>query len=1376
MSSVSILHLTDLHFGQPDGSYFGAVEQQFFLDLRDTFQQIGGWDLIIIGGDIAYSGRLEEFETANKFFEKLLSVIDDLQKSRPPLLATPGNHDLAWADAVSPVALVLTELGEKWPQREQVWKMILGEAASDYHRLIAACFANYSTWWKPWLAKIKSSNQLHLHEGCLPGDFTACLTKGDTRIGIVGLNSSLLQLTGENFEGRLALHPEQLTNALPEKELSWFHTNDAALLLTHHPPKWLSTRNKEQFNDRIDFPGRFAVHLSGHLHEPWSEASSLGFAAGRRLVTGPSLFGFERTSNGFNRVHGYGTIKLEFDQTPDHGSIRYFPRAARKKQAGHWSFARDNDFDLQDSDGGTRAENGRFKTTRIRSATNGNEHPEAPDTLPPDPKPTILPPGAFDLPEINAASVNAKFVGRGRILEDFRTSLRGILARGKQTDLTSTNVAQLFWLHGFGGMGKSWFVRRACVEAASGAEGTCRVGLVDWHHYAWHRPASTPPRDPPEMFDAIAYRLTKIYGESMLDYWLTRERLASKWPVHRQWQEKLDEALSFLEMHGNGWKDYFVDSITAHGPPAELRTRIEKTSSLLEGLGIMAGTPEQVSAKLVQLRRSNPPHEVPVDGIFDKWAANFNIADPEVVQPTRTLAESLERCLRVACASTPLLLALDTCEILSQHTYRDLLHQWLRFLCSPLVNGQVPILIIAASRHRADSEVSSRFAWRDLIDPISFRSIDFDQATFTRGDIKQLLEQQGISPKKSTTLSENIYDLTRGVPLATATLLDYSAEELGELDWLNIGFFSELNRARALEKMYEVVAKRFILHLERRPDDFRDVATLALLLRAEKELLSKIWRTRNPHQRLHELTERYTLLLDGDLHPTVRDFLRQHWRVSPRPELPAIAEMLLSSHDELKSNDEELTEESLDWTLERLNLLSWTKGEDAYPDFARSLVVFLALGEDVEGLRSLACEIRPARKSNDRIKSILSSTPVWYFSASSIPRDVLSWIEREVTRSGDERERAYLELLRALQQNEMQQYDSAAASFRKGFAYFGTRIPRKEFFAPAYIRAVAAAGQRHGEAAKEAIRWCDSVGFDPEDEWNQDFYWILHNSADYERTREYCDRIIREEPKNLGARAYLGHVYAVHLNQLEEAESVFRAGLEIDGEDATLHYFLADVLARQPDRKIEAESEYLATLKQVNGVMDEARVKTALAGFYSKIGQQDKATTTFREVLKLNVKDPGLLNSYAWALYMANKDLSDAKEKAAAGCKLAPQDTHLLHTYSAILVRLNEWISAAPLLPRWLADTSDDRLKGSWHDFVLTFRDAVSFGHAAEFATMFDRLRGGTPFDLVRRALLGTCGREDAASGLSPVNRRAVDELARQMLGTDLDNRFPAYE
>ena len=1020
MTSFSILHLTDLHFGQPDHSnYFGGVEQQFLHDIRQTYEsnKIGTWDVIIVGGDVAYSGRREEFNLADRFFRKLLDLLQELQSFEPPLIAVPGNHDLAWADALDPAAIVLTELGAKWPQFEPVWSKILGDETSPYRSRIAECFANYTAWWAPWAQKIKSVNALRLHEGALPGDFTLTLTKGRERIGIVGLNSSSLQLTKENFEGKLALHPAQFNAVLPDKDLAWFDTLDAAVLLTHHPPEWLSAANRRHFQESISYPGRFVVHLTGHLHKPQGEAKALGFSAGRRLVTGPSLFGFERTSDDFDRVHGYGTIQINVGQTSSQGTIRYFPRSARKKQDGFWSIVRDDGFDLNDSDGGTAPENGQFQISQARIASRPKE--AAPRDLVREPaiapEPAAVPSEIAELPEINAALVNARFVGRGRIFEDFRSSLRGLLQHGNPADPSFANIAKLFWLHGFGGMGKSWFLRRACIEASSGAEGMCRVGLVDWHPYDWHRPASTPPRDAPEVFDAIAYRLTKLYGPALMrDYWDSRARLAPKWPLHRQWQERLDEVLSIFETYGSEWKSHFPDTIVAHGPPSELRARLGKTASLLDSLGILSGPPEQVKVNLVRLRQETPSCETPMGGFFERWATA--LADPEVAQPTCTLAKSLQRCLRAACGQTPLLLALDTCEILSQHTHKDLLHHWLRFLLSPLVNGQARILIIAASRDRADSDMSSRYQWRDLLDPLSFRSIDFDQAPFTRADIKHLLEQHGVSPERSTALAQNILDLTRGVPLAVATLLDSSNDgrDLENLTWLEFDWSSELNRARALEKMIEVVTARFVLHLKGRPDDFRDVAALALLRRAEEEVLGKFWRSRNPRQRLRELTERYTLLLDGDLHPTVRDFLRQHWRFAPPPELADIAMSLAAAHAETRPTDETEPEEPTDWALERLNLLSWMKGEDAYPEFARAFVAFLALGEDIENLRSLACEIRPTSKSGSKLQAMLSFESSWHISALSVPNEVLTWIEREAGRSGDTREKAYLDVLRGL--------------------------------------------------------------------------------------------------------------------------------------------------------------------------------------------------------------------------------------------------------------------------------------------------------------------------------------------------------------------------
>ena len=42
---------------------------------------------------------------------------------------------------------------------------------------------------------------------------------------------------------------------------------DFALLMTHHPPTWLTTKAREELYGEIAPPGRFVAHLYGHMHE-----------------------------------------------------------------------------------------------------------------------------------------------------------------------------------------------------------------------------------------------------------------------------------------------------------------------------------------------------------------------------------------------------------------------------------------------------------------------------------------------------------------------------------------------------------------------------------------------------------------------------------------------------------------------------------------------------------------------------------------------------------------------------------------------------------------------------------------------------------------------------------------------------------------------------------------------------------------------------------------------------------------------------------------------------------------------------------------------------------------------------------------------------
>jgi predicted MPP superfamily phosphohydrolase len=91
---MNILHITDLHFGR-DPSEGASDERQLALDrLLNTIEGLDEpWipTVICLSGDVAFSGRMEEYELAAAWLKRLLSI---LHLSPANLVICPGNHDI----------------------------------------------------------------------------------------------------------------------------------------------------------------------------------------------------------------------------------------------------------------------------------------------------------------------------------------------------------------------------------------------------------------------------------------------------------------------------------------------------------------------------------------------------------------------------------------------------------------------------------------------------------------------------------------------------------------------------------------------------------------------------------------------------------------------------------------------------------------------------------------------------------------------------------------------------------------------------------------------------------------------------------------------------------------------------------------------------------------------------------------------------------------------------------------------------------------------------------------------------------------------------------------------------------------------------------
>ncbi len=266
--------------------------------------------------------------------------------SSPVFLAVPGNHDLV-RPATHEAAAKALQHG--WSKDHDVQRTFWENHGSSYRRVIDRAFANYSHWWQ----KTKLPKPQLLRSGLLPGDFAATLEKDGAKLGIVGLNTAFLQFKSGNSRGQLAIGPGQFHVACNGDGASWSEMHHACLLLTHHPPDWLDKASQGVLNGEVADPGRFALHMFGHMHEHRYSIVSPGTAQAWRYWQTSSLFSRYGWRRPGKRVHGYSIGRLEVSLPSATATLRLWPRKAVFNEPGIWHFAQDTTGPLLSKDGGT---------------------------------------------------------------------------------------------------------------------------------------------------------------------------------------------------------------------------------------------------------------------------------------------------------------------------------------------------------------------------------------------------------------------------------------------------------------------------------------------------------------------------------------------------------------------------------------------------------------------------------------------------------------------------------------------------------------------------------------------------------------------------------------------------------------------------------------------------------------------------------------------------------------------------------------------------------------------------------------------------------------------------------------------------------------
>lgn len=341
-SRFSWLHLSDLHIGMKSHQWMWQnVKHQVYEDFRYLRSVHGKWDVVIFSGDLTQKGEVEEFSQLTIVLKEIWGVFAETN-FQPYLFVVPGNHDLVRPSALDPVKLALDNWWDTPKLRNAFWT----KDGAGIRSALSLYFKNF----EEWKTQLKDAGipLLEGTEGAIPGDVASVFSSGELSVGLVGLNSTWLQLDGEDHKGQLHVDPFQLSSVTGGDATGWAKGQNLNLLVTHHPLDWLHSESLKVFNQEIDVSGRFGAHLYGHMHTAAAyQKSHLGMQA-KRSIQSASLFGLEHFGvDGEDRKHGYslGIIDVPVDAA---ATLTLLPRAARdvageRKVGADYTLPIDND-------------------------------------------------------------------------------------------------------------------------------------------------------------------------------------------------------------------------------------------------------------------------------------------------------------------------------------------------------------------------------------------------------------------------------------------------------------------------------------------------------------------------------------------------------------------------------------------------------------------------------------------------------------------------------------------------------------------------------------------------------------------------------------------------------------------------------------------------------------------------------------------------------------------------------------------------------------------------------------------------------------------------------------------------------------------------
>ena len=298
---LTYVHLSDIHFGQETGSevyVHDDVKECLIADVA-TLKVAAGierMDGVIVTGDVAFSGKKSEYDSAAQWLDRLTEVIGC---EKTDVLVVPGNHDID-RDRITPLAELM--LGRVVEGGAEELERFLAEDPQATE-LLYDKFHDYRAFAEGYGCPLASDGGVAVRRQVeiAPGRV----------LRFVGLNSALLCTRQGDDEGKLLIGGRQ--HVLPRSE------GYELVVLCHHPLESLQDRKVAARYIR----SRARVHIYGHVHQPsavidtsMEEADLLTMSAGA-VVPPNAEDGYEYT---------YNLLSFDWDTSTEGLKVEIVPR------------------------------------------------------------------------------------------------------------------------------------------------------------------------------------------------------------------------------------------------------------------------------------------------------------------------------------------------------------------------------------------------------------------------------------------------------------------------------------------------------------------------------------------------------------------------------------------------------------------------------------------------------------------------------------------------------------------------------------------------------------------------------------------------------------------------------------------------------------------------------------------------------------------------------------------------------------------------------------------------------------------------------------------------------------------------------------------